>query len=227
MESSNPMSGTSIQELYNRKRDNQYETINQMGQLTEEQLMPSSQHHPIYSSNNQNMQQMNQMHQMQPMQQQIPMQQIQQIRQTQQPMQPSMHSQNCNTNPYSNESYDYDKQYNSDDIEELVRDISDNLPDENVSTSDPIKDKSLHKHQPNKVPNTYFNNIPEGMRECILLLLLYMILSNGSVKLVIGKYIKQINPNPVEHDKVSTLGVFIYGILLVALFKIIKIYLLI
>ena len=241
MESSNPMSGTSIRELYNRKRDNQYENGNQMGQLTEEQMLPSFQHHSIHSTN-QNMQQpsmhpMQQMHQapqqiypiqqqqMQQMQPIQPMQQMQQMpMQQMQPMQ-QMHPQNSNSNPYTNEQYDYDKQYNSDDIEELVRDISDNLPEENVSTSDPIKEKLLRNQKNDKSYDTYFNNIPEGMRECILLLLIYMILSNGSVKRFIGKYIKQINPG--ENEKVSTLGVFIYGVLLVTLFKMIKIYLLI
>lgn len=100
------------------------------------------------------------------------------------------------------------------DMEELAKDINDNLPDDTFASVSESEDQSssgsLH----------LLSNIPSLFREPIVILLLYILLSQASVKDTIGTYIKQINPD-VE-GKVSFAGVLIYGVIFAALFALVK-----
>lgn len=90
------------------------------------------------------------------------------------------------------------------DIEELTKDINDNIQDDtflSLTEEDDNKDKSY---------------IPFGWKEPLLLLFIYLLLSQSLVKQFIGKYIPQLNPGP--DGTVGFLGVLIYGILLVVLY---------
>lgn len=145
-----------------------------------------------------------------------------------------------NTNILPNQSYN--NQMNGhlnnsrseiNDIQELARDINENLRlgpnpkflskntfDENISddTFDSVSDISEDTN--NKQENKFISSIPVVLREPLLILILYVILSQSIVKDTIGKYIPQINPN--EDGKVSFLGILIYGIILSTLYAIIK-----
>jgi len=56
----------------------------------------------------------------------------------------------------------------------------------------------------------------------IIIVLLYIILSQNFIKIFIGKYIKEINPS--NNNNVSLIGVIIYGSILALFFVIIKKY---
>jgi len=101
------------------------------------------------------------------------------------------------------------------DMEELAKDINDNLPDDTFASvsetgEDNASSGSLH----------LLSSIPALFREPIVILLLYILLSQAAVKDTIGTYIKQINPD-IE-GKVSFAGVLIYGVIFAALFALIK-----
>jgi len=62
----------------------------------------------------------------------------------------------------------------------------------------------------------YKSKVPKLLKEPLILLLIYIILSLHFVREFFGKYIKYINPN--DEGNVSFLGIVIYGIILVLLF---------
>ncbi len=87
------------------------------------------------------------------------------------------------------------------DIEELTKDINDNIQDESFLSTEE-EDKSSY--------------IPIGWKEPLLLLFIYLLLSQSIVKQFIGKYIPQLNPG--SDGTVGFFGVLIYGILLVVIY---------
>jgi len=62
--------------------------------------------------------------------------------------------------------------------------------------------------------------IPEFIRDPLLIWIIFILLSQNFIKQLIGKYVKQINPN--EDGVVSFLGVVIYGLIFAVLFGLIK-----
>jgi len=97
------------------------------------------------------------------------------------------------------------------DIEELAKDINESFPEETFITEmESNSDSSLH----------LFTNIPAILREPIVILVLFIILSQPAIKDTIGKYITSINPD--AECKVPFTGVFIYGVILAALFALVK-----
>ena len=99
------------------------------------------------------------------------------------------------------------------DIEELAKDINESLPEETfagVSDMENNVDSSIH----------LLSSIPSILREPIIILILFIILSQPGIKDTIGKYITSINPD--AECKVSFTGVLIYGIILAALFALAK-----
>jgi len=93
------------------------------------------------------------------------------------------------------------------DIEELTRDINENIPDETfLSVIESEEDNSTY--------------IPFGWKEPLLLLIIYLLLSQAIVRQTVGKYIPQLNPS--ADGTVSFVGVLIYGILLVTVYFILK-----
>jgi len=103
----------------------------------------------------------------------------------------------------------------ADDIEDLVRDINDNLP-EDISSGTEIKKEEESK-------STYSKKIPDDLVDAVLLLAVFVLLSQGKVKEFIGNYIPQINPD--AEGKVAMTGVVIYGVILVSIYKLVKYYL--
>lgn len=96
------------------------------------------------------------------------------------------------------------------DIDELARDISENLNDKEPFAQETDDD--------NKESLTF--SIPHDWKDPLILLIIYVILSQASVRQLFGKYISFINPN--EEGIVSQSGIIIYGIILIALYMIIK-----
>ncbi|MCJ7636863.1 MAG: hypothetical protein MUO21_05185 [Nitrososphaeraceae archaeon] len=93
------------------------------------------------------------------------------------------------------------------DIDELTKDINDNMQDDTfASVSETEEDKSSY--------------IPFGWKEPLLLLLVYLFLSQSLIRQFAGKYIPQLNPG--EDGTVGFVGVLIYGILLVTVYFIVK-----
>ena len=105
------------------------------------------------------------------------------------------------------EQYEDFSQKQDFDIEELTRDINENIPDETfLSVSETEEDNSTY--------------IPFGWKEPLLLLVIYLLLSQAIVRQTVGKYIPQLNPS--ADGTVSFVGVLIYGILLVTVYFISK-----
>lgn len=102
-------------------------------------------------------------------------------------------------------------------MEDLARDISNNMPSDNfISGISEISEDKIT----NKSDGGIIYGIPEILREPLILVILYVILSLPVVRENIGKHIKQINPD-VE-GKVSFTGILIYGIILATLFALVK-----
>lgn len=103
------------------------------------------------------------------------------------------------------------------DIEELAKEINDNLTEDTFA--------SISEGEEEKSSGTNFlSMIPPILREPLVILILFIILSQPMIKDGIGKYITQINPD-VE-GKVGFTGIVIYGILLAILFGLVKKFLL-
>ena len=101
------------------------------------------------------------------------------------------------------------------DIEELAKDLNENLPEQIIMNDNAEESKD-------KFNITSY--IPEGMKDPLIIVVLFVLLSQPVVRETIGTYIKQINPD-VE-GKVLLTGVIIYGIILATLYYIVKRFLL-
>jgi hypothetical protein len=104
-------------------------------------------------------------------------------------------------------------QQGASDVEDLAKDLNDNLPDTFVSVSEVEEGAQNGRFG-------ILSSIPEMFRDPLIILVLYIILSLPAVREGLGTYISQINPD-VE-GKVSFTGILIYGIILVALFMLVK-----
>lgn len=97
---------------------------------------------------------------------------------------------------------------------ELAREIEGTIsPASETGPSDPEPTKS---DEPKNKKKRWVERIPESLREPLLLLIVYLILSTESVKLRAAQYITAINPD--ENGKVSMSGVVLYGLLLVTVY---------
>jgi len=111
------------------------------------------------------------------------------------------------------------------DIEDLARDISDNLPDDSyVTGATGISETGEAEEHFGKTKGGLLAPIPEKLREPLIIFVLFVILSQPFIKNTIGRYVKQINPD--REGKVPLTGVIIYGALLAALFALSKKFLL-
>jgi hypothetical protein len=108
------------------------------------------------------------------------------------------------------------QQHPEPDIEDLALDISNSLPTDtvNISVNDMREDFEDNKS------GGYLSFIPEILREPLIILVLFILLSEAFVQENIGKYIPQVNP--CSEGKVSRVGVVIYGLVLVILYMILK-----
>ena len=100
------------------------------------------------------------------------------------------------------------------DMEELTKELNNNLIDD--------KSMFLDNEDDQNYSEKYFSYIPQILREPLIILILFIILSQPMVKDTIGKYIKQIVPD--DEGKVSFAGIVIYGAILSSLFLLIKQY---
>jgi hypothetical protein len=96
------------------------------------------------------------------------------------------------------------------DIDELAKDINDNLNEkEEFDTDSEEKDS-----------DNFTLSIPNNFKDPLLLLIIFVILSQSSVRQLFGKYITFINPD--EEGVVSLMGIVIYGVILVTIYMLIK-----
>jgi hypothetical protein len=96
------------------------------------------------------------------------------------------------------------------DIDELAKDISNNLNEKELFDGE-TEDKE---------DDNFTLSIPSNLKDPLLLLIIFVILSQSSVRQLFGKYISYINPD--EEGVVSLMGIVIYGIILVAIYMLIK-----
>jgi hypothetical protein len=130
-------------------------------------------------------------------------------------------SDNKSTNSYKSNSDgdgDGDGDDNSLTIENLVTDINSSFDD--FSPSDEQETKSELDTDSNDEDEKLYSNIVNIAKDPVVLLILYVILSQDSVKSFFGTYIKQINPQ--DDGSVSFMGIVIYGLILAVLFVIVR-----
>lgn len=109
-----------------------------------------------------------------------------------------------------------EQQYD-DDIENLARDIADNMPDnqgyiENTEVQD------------TDTKNSLTNDLPKLLKDPFIIVVLFIVLSQPAVIRNIGRYVPQILPN--SNGIVPMSGLVIYGVLLATLYTLIKMYIL-
>ena len=101
------------------------------------------------------------------------------------------------------------------DIEELTKDINENIPEETVLSLDTFDDGSQS--------GGILSFIPKEWREPLLLLVVYLLFSQQLVKQTFTNYIPQLRPD--AEGKVGLFGVLIYGILIVTFYFLARKYL--
>lgn len=104
-------------------------------------------------------------------------------------------------------------------IEELTKDINDTLPliDSDTALTEYFEERKLSDNNP-------FSLFPTWVRGPILLLIIFVILSQPIVRDNIGKVIKVINAD--ESGNVSFVGILIYGIILTSIYTAAHMYIL-
>lgn len=109
-------------------------------------------------------------------------------------------------------------------ISKLVTDINKSLDDYSEPDSSKMETKNdidteidINTDEQNE---KWLSKIPNWVKEIVLFVILYFILSMGFVKKSIGTYIKYIIPN--DEGNVSFIGIIIYGIILIVSFMLIK-----
>lgn len=100
----------------------------------------------------------------------------------------------------------HDKEDNNEqiDIDELARDISDNLNEKEMFEENNIEDDGLTL------------KVPYNLKGPLFLLIIYFIMSQAPVRQLFGKYIPYLNPD--SDGIVSQIGIIIYGIILVGIY---------
>jgi hypothetical protein len=129
----------------------------------------------------------------------------------------------------------------------LAQDINNNVPSEgpqvygeqlqysqDINNNALSERRQLHGEQPqyskdNLVATTdnnssMMNRVPKRLRDPLLIIVLFIILSQPVVRDTIGKYIKQINPD--QYGKIPLSGIVIYGLIFSVLFDLSKRFLL-
>lgn len=116
-------------------------------------------------------------------------------------------------------------------ISNLVTDINNSLDNNNTNNSTkPMKNNDTKKKGDDTddteetededseeiVVNKSQSRIPNTVKELVLFVTLYYIMSSGTIKKTLGTYIKYINPN--SEGDVSFVGILIYGMLLGSMF---------
>ena len=130
----------------------------------------------------------------------------------------------------NNETHGNHNNVNKDNftIDHLVADInnsidafspSDDKSRDSESSNDTVMSKKNKKKQKNKTKSS--DKMYDYVKEPIIIIILYIVLSQDMIKNAIATYIPQINPSE-ETGNVTLLGVVIYGTILATLYMIIK-----
>ncbi len=98
----------------------------------------------------------------------------------------------------------------NEDMQNLARDINNGLEDVMVETE--MEEEVVGQ------------GIIDIVKEPLVLLIIYVMMSHESVRMTLGRYISQINPG--QDGAVTMTGVVIYGIIFVMIFMLVKKYLL-
>ena len=165
---------------------------------------------------------------------------IPQIPQMQQPMQPQMHSQFQQPMPVSTQMQESDlmnddlrRQVNMDMLSREVTDTLDDvmLPEQPMQ---PMIQQQIPRHKiPNHhknfdvedrknsiVKNSFMRNVPDYLREPLIIFVIYMILSLDIVKKALASYIPQLKPS--SDGNVQLVGIAVYGMILGIIYSVAK-----
>lgn len=107
----------------------------------------------------------------------------------------------------------YEQQQQS-SMDDLVQDINTNLSSPATEASTDSSEKDTGENE------GFISFIPEALQEPLLILLIYVILSQPIVIKTFGQYIKHLNPDESCH--VPLLGIIIYGIILATFYILAK-----
>lgn len=105
----------------------------------------------------------------------------------------------------------------------LAQDINRNFP---TAEQQAIQQEQMPTHVPSEIyvqeetGNKWFNKIPERLRDPVVIVVIFVILSQPVVRDTIGKYVKQINPR--SDGNIPLIGVVIYGLIFAVLFDLSK-----
>ena len=135
-------------------------------------------------------------------------------------------AQNNDTSVNTNRNNGNDK--NNFTIEHLVADINNSIDEfspsddksrDSESSNDSVSFKKNKKTKKNKSKSS--DKMYDFIKEPIIIIVLYIVLSQDMIRNAISTYIPQINPSE-ETGNVTLLGVVIYGTILAVLYMIIK-----
>ena len=112
-----------------------------------------------------------------------------------------------------------EKSYDTEDDE----DEKDEKDEKDKKKKAEIKENERKKEKLKKESNSdksFYFNIPDMIKDPVLIWLVYMLMSQNFFKKLVGKYVSSINPT--EEGVVPLTGVAVYGIILVSLYTLIK-----
>jgi hypothetical protein len=101
------------------------------------------------------------------------------------------------------------------DIDALAQDISDNLPSDLLLTG--VSDAPKEKDKKEKKNNKFF---PKFLLDPLIIIVVFIVLSQPYIKNIIGKYVKFIKPR--DDGTVPFVGILIYGVILAVIYSLIK-----
>jgi hypothetical protein len=102
------------------------------------------------------------------------------------------------------------------DMKQLANDISMNLPE----ALPLMKEPNLPDIEEFEKESTEYLSIPSNLRDPLIIIISYTLLSQYIVQRTIGKYISLIKPK--EDGTFSQISIIIYGIFIASLFSLIK-----
>jgi hypothetical protein len=109
-------------------------------------------------------------------------------------------------------------------IHHLVKNINQSLddyaPSKSQNTEDSDDDSTEKEEYTNSKIKSSDSYVPEILKEPLLLIIIYVVMSQGFVRKGIGSYISYINPS--QDGYVSLIGYVIYGTILALLFMFFK-----
>ena len=137
---------------------------------------------------------------------------------------------NNNTVQDEIEYFSSTKKKNNPDIRHLASDINKSLENYSPSNqSEPLsedmdddedEDDLDNDDEDNNKSSGVLNFIPIKLKEPLLIIILYVILSQSFTKKIIGKYITYVNPK--SNGNMTFVGVLIYGVILAILYMILS-----